>query len=262
MTERTCPICQDSINLYACVIIGRCGHALCQTCWDNFKFSHNQLEGRKPPKCPSCRCLIHIPSIIQKEKIKYVKETFEQDLKSENQNLRNLLVNLTTYNRKEIGEWKSQYKSYLEKSGKLCIQESGDRINIEQEHAIEMLHYRNYITDFIRHHREMREALKRMTKEYVPPVLPRHPMPPDPVDVIPPEDTPYAPLPYQPFSYFGGNQHQHQHGPPIISSITVGQVGHNGPHTNPGAVLEDVRQIIANIQTQQNGPTIPQAAMP
>ena len=101
----------------------------------------------------------------------------------------------------------------------------------------------------------MRDALKRMTKEYVSPILPKYPTPPDPVEDAP-MPVPYVPMPYPPFSYYGGTQNMQ----PIISSITL---GHNtpNPNTNPEAVLEDVRQIITNIQAQQN-PTIPQGVDP
>ena len=47
MTERTCPICQESINLYTCIIIGRCGHALCSGCWEYFKKNHFETDARK-----------------------------------------------------------------------------------------------------------------------------------------------------------------------------------------------------------------------
>lgn len=241
MNSRNCPICQEPINLYSCIILGRCAHVLCTDCWERFKTVHNT---RKYPKCPVCRSLIHPPSIIHKEPLTYIRDTFNQSLRKENLLLRNILINITNYNRKELGEWKFNYKKYINDCDQICMKEKNSRIEIEQEHAVEILRYRGFIKNFVRTHNLMRESLKHMIQDYKPPIEPKYTPadPPDPVDTIPPEMMEEGHNP-TPIASFPSLSHFH---PTQISSITV---GHSNGHATPGSVLDDVRQMIANIQS-------------
>ena len=229
--QRACPICHENINIYDCVVVGRCAHTFCTICWNQFIFIHNQFEKLKAPKCPACRAVIHVPSTIRGNKVRYIRETFQYDLKSENVYLRNLLLGISTCNRKEMGEWKHNYKILVGKSAKVCHMETEGRNRVEEDHLNQLTDYHKYWEEFKLYHKKMRNALIQMTRDYRPPTPPKRPDP-DPI----PDDIPVA-SPHD-FGFMGQ---------PVISSITVG-------HTDHASVLRDVRHIISGMHTAQNNP--------
>ena len=231
--ERICPICRETISIYSCVILGRCGHFLCQICWDNFKDSHLETNTRTPPKCPSCRSLIHISSVIQKENVRYIRETMEQDLRNENSDLRNQLIELSDFSRKKIGIWKHAFKVYLNKCHSIGYEEQRKRKHIEQDYLIDTVLYQEAITSFLDSLKQMRFSLRMMTKGYQSPPRPKYPMPPDPVDIIPPELLEEIRNSTQPLNTR------------TISNIPLPQGWVPGP---PFTVLDDVRQILTHTQ--------------
>ena len=187
MSNNDCPICQYPINKYNCVVFGRCGHMLCTNCWNEFKENHIKMNGSKSPKCPSCRSLIHISSVLYGDALNYVRDKIEYDIKIENKYLRDLLFKVSDLNRKDIGIWKYQYKKFVQDGSILYDQYTKIKIEIEQEYYNGLVKYRSDLNNFLYLFNSMRKNLKRMTKKYIEIPRPKIPMPPDPVDEITPE---------------------------------------------------------------------------
>ena len=185
MTNTLCPICYDPINQYGCILLIKCGHMICISCWKNFIENHKNTHTMRQLKCPSCRCVIHLSSVLYGERLKYVKDNMERNIKNENEYLRSQLKLLSTSNRKEMGQWKWYYNEFIKKSTILLKQYNNERNGIEHAYLCEMLIFRTDMTRFNSHFNAMRDALKKMTKKYIESPKRKDPMPPDPTDIIP-----------------------------------------------------------------------------
>ena len=162
-----CPICREVISLYDAVMLGRCAHILCQTCWEIFKNSHlTSSNSLRSPKCPSCRSLIHISSVIQKENFRYIISVIEDDIKKENQYLRNRLKELTTFNRQQLGKWKYDYKIYINQCSIVEEREVEKRNLLTDIYNQELIHYNDLHVDFLEVYKKMRNKLSKMTEDY------------------------------------------------------------------------------------------------
>lgn len=161
-----CSICQDSLNMYDCILLGRCGHMFCNECWELFKENHIRTEGMNPPKCPSCRSIIHISSIIKKERFAFVRDQLTHNLREENRKLKQELIEVASKNRKEIGLWKHQFNIFLDKSAELSTEEQSRREAIikEQQEIIKNIH--NDWKEFNDYHISIRDAMNKLTQKY------------------------------------------------------------------------------------------------
>lgn len=169
-----CPICQDSLNMYHTVLLGRCGHMFCEECWERFKEDHIKNHGMTPPKCPSCRSIIHIPSVIQKEQFIFTKEQLTHNLKEENQILKNKLIALSNKNRKELGEWKFQFRKFLGQSKEISYEESKSRLDIFNEYQKSVSEIHKDWDELNSYHTSMRKAMQEITKKYTDPSIESH----------------------------------------------------------------------------------------
>lgn len=182
----TCPACLEDINPYTTVILGRCGHCFCSQCWDKFERIHKKDNPTIPAKCPLCKCIIHNPSVIRTNAARNVRNFFQSPLIEENNRLRNLISNIVNLNRRQLGQWKYDYKLLTERTKNICDQEENSRDIIKSDYAYELIEYRTTYSAFLSSIEKMRNQMKNLTKKYKSPPRQRE-MPPDPVDIIPPE---------------------------------------------------------------------------
>ena len=183
MSYNTCTICFDEINLYDSILIGNCGHMYCNNCWSDFIKNHKITHGSIPPKCPSCKSIIHIPSITHTSRI---IEPFQKKILDENLYLRNLLNTIVNLNRAETGKWKYQYKNKLILLKDICDNEYNNRQEIEKEFWNFMADYRISYSLFLKKLYKLRKQMKYMTKNYKP-LIRQSSIPQDPIHSIPAE---------------------------------------------------------------------------
>jgi len=181
-----CPVCLESINSHNMIILGRCGHAFCPKCWNDFQMIHKKDTPSIPSKCPCCKNIIHTPSVIKGDAVNYVQTFFQKPLLNENKKLREILFSLVNLNRKELGQWKYDYKLLIERLDNICNYEETIRDKIKDEYAMELIEFRTIHSSFLTSVSKMRRQMRNLTKKYKSPPRQRS-MPPDPVDIIPPD---------------------------------------------------------------------------